>query len=389
MVQMDKKIKKDDSLLPSFNKVEISRSALRYNFRLCRKKAGAAGIMPMIKADGYGHGMLECARIFAAEGAAAFGVAEAREGVLLRQAGIEQPVFVVVGTVPESIPDLLRYRLTPVVVDADILPDLSRQAVELGITVGLHLKVDAGMGRQGFLPGEVPGLVRRIREMPGLSLAGIMAHFPMADALESPNTLAVFERFRGMIGEVADELPAGCCLHIANSGGLFHFNRTCLHMSRPGIALYGCYPEGEPHRPVAGDEELRPAMRFVTRVIQVREVPAGTGLGYGQTCITDRKTVLAVLPVGYEDGYLRKLSNRAQVLVHGRRAPVVGRVSMNLTLVDVTDVPGKVCRGDEVVLLGRQGEGSIGADEIASWMETISYEVLCLFGNLNDRCYVD
>jgi len=375
-------------LIPSFNRVEISRSALRHNFGLCRKKAGSAGIMPMIKADGYGHGMLECARIFAAEGAAAFGVAEAREGVLLRQAGIELPVFIVVGTVPEIIPDLLRYRLTPVVVDGDILPELSRQAGELGMTVGLHIKVDAGMGRQGCLPDEVPGLVRRIGETPALSLAGIMAHFPMADALDSPNTLAVFERFESMIREVAGELPAGCCLHIANSGGLFHFNRTCLQMSRPGIALYGCYPEGEPHRPVADNEELHPVMRFATRVIQVRKVAAGTGLGYGQTYTTGRDTVLAVLPVGYEDGYLRKLSNRAQVLVRGQRAPVVGRVSMNLTLVDVTDIQ-QVTRGDEVVLLGRQGEESIGADEIAAWMETISYEVLCLFGNLNDRYYVD
>jgi alanine racemase len=390
MVQMDTEITdRKASLLPSCNRVEISTSALRHNFRLCRKRAGGAGIMPMVKADGYGHGMIECARIFAAEGAAAFGVAEAREGVLLRQAGVEQPVFVLVGTVPEIIPDLLRHRLTPVVVDGEILPDLARQAVELGMTVGLHLKVDAGMGRQGILPGEVPGLVRRIRETPGLSLEGIMAHFPMADALESPNTLAVFERFQGMVREVADELPVGCCLHIANSGGIFHFNRTCLHMSRPGIALYGCYPEGEPHRPLGGHDALLPAMRFVTRVVQVREVPAGTGLGYGHTFTTSRKTVLAVLPVGYEDGYLRVLSNRAKVLVRGQRARVVGRVSMNLTLVDVTDIRGDVRRGDEVVLLGRQGDESIGADEIASWMETISYEVLCLFGNLNDRCYVD
>jgi len=275
------------------------------------------------------------------------------------------------------------------VVDGDILPDLSRQAVELGMTVGLHIKVDAGMGRQGCMPEEAPGLVRRIRETPALSLAGIMAHFPMADAPGSPNTLTVFARFESMIREVADDLPAGCCLHIANSGGLFHFNRTSLQMSRPGIALYGCYPEGEPHRPVLGDEGLRPAMRFVTRVIQVRKVPAGTGLGYGQTYTTGRNTVLAVLPVGYEDGYLRKLSNRAQVLVHGQRVPVVGRVSMNLTLVDVTDIRGEVVRGDEAVLLGRQGKESIGADEIASWMESISYEVLCLFGNLNDRYYVD
>jgi alanine racemase len=375
-------------MIPSLNRIEISRSALRHNFRICRQKAGRAWIMPMVKADGYGHGMVECARLFAGEGAAAFGVAEAREGVRLRQAGIELPVYVLVGMVPEVIPAVLQHRLTPVVVDNEILPALSRQALTVGLEVGLHIKVDAGMGRQGCLPFELPGLVRQVRALPGLRLEGILAHFPMADEVASANTLHVFDRFTGAIGEIAHELPAGCRLHIANSGGLFHFSRTSLDMARLGIALYGCYPEGEPHLFSEGDA-LLPAMRFSTRVIQVRTVAAGTGLGYGQTWTTTRTTRLAVLPVGYEDGYLRKLSNRAAVLVHGQRAPVVGRVSMNLTLADVTDIQEEVRQGDEVVLMGRQDEGMIGADEVASWMETISYEVLCLFGNLNDRIYVD
>lgn len=375
-------------MVPSLNRIEISRMALRHNFRICRQKAGRAWIMPMVKADGYGHGMVECARLFAGEGAAAFGVAEAREGVQLRQAGIELPVYVLVGMVPEVIPAVLQHRLTPVVVDGEILPALSRQALAAGREVGLHIKVDAGMGRQGCLPFELPELVRQVRALPGLRLEGILAHFPMADEVASANTLNVFDRFTGVIGEIAHELPSGCRLHIANSGGLFHFSRTSLDMARLGIALYGCYPEGEPHLFTEG-EVLLPAMRFSTRVIQVRTVPAGTGLGYGQTCTTTRTTRLAVLPVGYEDGYLRKLSNRAAVLVHGQRVPVVGRVSMNLTLADVTDIQGEVRQGDEVVLLGRQDEGMIGADEVASWMETISYEVLCLFGNLNDRFYVD
>ena len=375
-------------MVPSLNRIEISRSALRHNFRVCRQKAGQAWIMPMVKADGYGHGMVECARLFAGEGAAAFGVAEAREGILLRQAGIELPVYVLLGLVPEVIPAVLEHRLTPVVADGEILPELSRQALAAGLEVGLHLKVDAGMGRQGCLPIELPGLVRQVRELKGLRLEGIMAHFPMADEAASANTREVFARFTGAIVAISRDLPPGCRLHIANSGGLFHFSQTSLDMARLGIALYGCYPEGEPHLCSAGDA-LLPAMRFSTRVIQFRTVPAGTGLGYGQTFITTRSTRLAVLPVGYEDGYLRKLSNRALVLVHGQRAPVVGRVSMNLTLADVTDVRGEVRQGDEVVLLGRQGEGMIGADEVASWMETISYEVLCLFGNLNDRFYVD
>ncbi len=159
-------------------------------------------------------------------------------------------------------------------------------------------------------------------------------------------------------------------------------------MVRLGIALYGYYPDGQAGEAMASPPLLQPAMRFTTRVIQVRQVPAATGLGYNHLFTTTRPTTVAVLPVGYADGYLRLLSNRAQVLIHGRKAPVIGRISMNLTLVDITGIDG-VRVEDEVVLLGRQGDLHITADDIAAWMDTISYEVLCLFGNLNDRDYVD
>jgi len=376
-------------LSSSLNRVEISRAALRHNFRVCRKKAGHAAIMPMVKADAYGHGMLECARVFAAEGAAAFGVAEALEGAVLREAGFQHPIYVLVGVLPDAIGDILKYNLTPVIVDGDILPELSRQAAIKGTKLGLHIKIDAGMGRQGVLPEDVSALESRIKELPGLYLAGIMAHFPMADNLSSPNTLEVFKLFQRVAGGVAENSQVEFLMHIANSGGLFHFDATRMNMVRPGISLYGCYPEGEPHLVVEDDEQLQPAMKYMTRIIQVRTVPAGTGLGYGHTFITGRRTRLAVLPVGYEDGYLRCLSNKAEVLIHGRRVPVVGRVSMNLTLADITDAPNDIRQGDEAVLLGRQEAEIITADELASWMGTISYEVLCLFGNLNFRYYID
>ncbi len=344
--------------------------------------------MPMVKADGYGHGMIECASVFAAEGAAAFGVAEALEGAALREAGFHQPIFVLVGVLPETVRDILRYNLTPAIVDGEVLPELSCQAVLNGTDVGLHIKVDAGMGRQGCLPSAVPELVQQVQELPGLYLAGMMAHLPMADDIDSPNTMEVFNCFRKTVDGAGRKIPDECILHIANSGGLLFFDMAGMHMVRPGISLYGCYPDGRPHGGKEG-ETLQPVMKFTTRIIQVRTVPSGTRIGYGQTFTTGRQTELAVLPVGYEDGYLRSLSNRAEVLVHGRRAPVVGRVSMNLTVVDITDIRDNIRQGDEVVLLGGQGSENISADEIASWMDTISYEVLCLFGNLNDRCYVD
>jgi alanine racemase len=378
----------EKAFFTSLNRVEISRSALQHNFKLCSKMAGNAKIMPLVKADGYGHGMIECARLFAGEGADAFGVAEACEGRILREAGIKQPVFVLVGMVPDAISEMLDHRLTPIVVDGLLLMELSTQAENKGLEVGLHIKMDAGMGRQGCLPDELPEIVRQINKLPGVYLEGIMAHFPMADEPASTNTEEVFDRFQQIIAEVKTMLPGKCCLHIANSGGLFNFTSTTLNMARPGIALYGCFPDGNEHQGKDGKDGLKQAMRFVTKVIQVRSVPSGTGLGYGQTYRTSRQTVLAILPVGYEDGYLRRLSGRAEVLVCGQRAPVVGRISMNLTWVDVTDINGEVRRGDEAVLMGSQGEAIITADEVASWMDTISYEVLCLFGNLNDRYYV-
>lgn len=376
-------------LSTSLNRVEISRSALKHNLLLCRQKAEGAGIMPMVKADGYGHGMVECARIFAENDATAFGVAESCEGRVLRESGIVEPIYVLVGMMPETVQEMLEYNLTPVVVDGSMLEELSSQAGKKNSEVGLHLKMDAGMGRQGCLPEEVPDIVRKINALPGLRLDGIMAHFPMADEPTLNNTLIVFDRFQKAVAGVEEMLPRHCCLHIANSGGLFHFTSTALHMVRPGIALYGCSPDGNVQDQEEGEMTLQQVMRFVTRIIQIRSVPPGTGLGYGQTFVTSRPTTLAVLPVGYEDGYLRSLSGKAQVLVNGQRAPVVGRVSMNLALADVTDVKGNVDRGDEVVLMGRQGDEFISADEVASWMNTISYEVLCLFGNLNDRYYVD
>ena len=377
-------------MLKSLNRVEISRAALSHNFRVCRDQAGDASIMAMVKADGYGHGMIECARIFDREGAAAFGVAEVAEGVALRQAGLSRPVLVFIGLLPETVQTLLQYNLTPIVVDGRILPELSRQAERSGVEIGLHLKVDAGMGRLGCLPEGVPKLVREIKALPALRLDGLMAHFPMVDDLESDNTRRVLARFNALIESMAGSLAPGCCFHIANSGGLFHYAKSRMTMVRPGIALYGCYPTGAQCMASSlKNNQLKPAMRFLSRVIQVRTVPTGTGLGYGRIFTTSRRTTLAVLPVGYGNGYLRSLSNRAEVLIGEQRFPVVGRVSMNLTLVDVTDAEGAVEQGDEAVLLGSQGQEEITADEIASWMDTISYEVLCLFGNLNRRYYND
>ena len=373
----------------SLNRVQVSRSALVHNFEVCRRLAGGAAIMPLVKADGYGHGMVDCARIFAAQGAAAFGVAEAVEGVRLREAGIAQPILVLAGVIPQTLAVIVEANLTPVVVDQAMLPELSRLAGLRQTTLGVHVKLDAGMGRQGVLPADFVALAQAVQTTANLRLDGVMAHFPLADDRQSANSAQVLHTFVETTAALARLTSGKCRLHLANSGGLFYVAGACLDMVRPGIALYGYYPDGAAGRLTAASPLLQPAMRFSTRVIQVRQVPAGSGLGYSQLFTTVRPSTIAVLPVGYDDGYLRVLSNRAQVMIHGQRAPVVGRISMNLTLVDVTDLDASVQVGDEAVLLGRQGGEEIDADEIAAWMETISYEALCLFGKLNDRELVD
>jgi alanine racemase len=330
--------------------------------------------------------MIPCAAALEEAGADGFGVAEAVEGIDLRKSGIRAPILVLAGILPEVIPVLFEYRLTPALVDGSCLELLAREADRRDAHISVHLKVDAGMGRQGCRLAEVAGLVRRIADLPGLELGGIMAHFPMADDPDSESSDEITRVFLDQLGSCRDVLPRKLVLHLANSGGILYFPGSHQDMVRPGISLYGCYPDGGQGRDRAEEPRLQPVMRFSTRVIQVRELPANTGLGYGHIFTTTRPSRIALVPAGYEDGYLRCLSNRAQALVHGVRVPSVGRISMNLTMFDVTDVDG-VRAGDELVLLGRQGDEEIGADEVAGWMETINYEVLCLFGNLNRRVF--
>ncbi len=371
-------------MVESLNRVLVSRSALAHNFRVCAEKSGKVPILAMVKADAYGHGMVECARVFADSGARAFGVAEVAEGVLLRQSGIREPVFILAGLLPEFLETVIEYELTPVLVDGGMVDALAAVSLARGKKVHVHLKVDAGMGRQGCRLDQVPAVVGKIISHDSLHLAGIMAHFPMADDPVHGNSERVLNDFLNLITTLRPLRLQDCRCHIANSGGIFSVDGAELDMVRPGISLYGYGADGL--EPGMTNGRLRPAMSFVSRILQVREVPAGTGLGYGHIYTTAKTTRLAVLPVGYEDGYLRALSNRAEVLVRGRRAPVVGRISMNLTLVDVSQVP-EAQAGDEVVLLGSQGNERISADEIAGWLDTISYEVLCLFGHCNTREY--
>ncbi|OQX15266.1 MAG: alanine racemase [Desulfobulbaceae bacterium A2] len=372
----------------SCNQVTVTREALRHNLAQIRRRAGSAGVMAMVKADAYGHGMIETARVCAAEGVEAFGVAELGEAIVLRRAGIAQEIIVLLGLWPENATAFPAHGLTPVLLDATMIAPLAAAAAAAGIVQPLHVKVDAGMGRCGLAPGDIPALLARIAAEPWLRCTGLMAHLPSSEDAAATSTARVRGEFLALLRSLGLAETAGFQRHLANSGGIFHMPGQGLSLVRPGISLYGYHPDGARGTARLRGEgiELRPAMRCATRVIQVKEVGVGAGLGYGHTHVTRRPTTLAVLPIGYDDGYLRDCSNRAQVLLHGCRAPVLGRVSMNSILVDVTDIAG-VAVGDEAVVLGRQGDDCVSADELAAWMDTISYEVLCLLGNRNARRY--
>lgn len=367
----------------SLNKIIIDASALQANFRILQQRVGPdISIMAMIKANAYGHGMTQTARIFSRAGCGSFAVTKIQEGMELRRAGITGQIFILLGFQASEEQLFFDYDLTPVIFDYQAMKLLSQAAVRQNKKMAVHLKVDCGMGRLGFMPAELPEFMARLHDFPGITLAGIMSHFPLADDPASPCTMEMHQRFQKACN-LPDQPNLVFC-HIANSGAALYFPETCHDMVRLGISLYGYYPGGTKGREGDGGERLIPAMSFTTQVIQVKSVPAGTGISYGHSFITGRETRIAVLPVGYADGYLRALSNKAQVLIKGQRAKIVGRICMNLCMADVTDIPG-VEPGEPVILLGSQGIETITADEIAGWMGTISYEVLCLFGNSNER----
>ncbi len=369
-------------MIPSYNQVVVDRKALLANYRLLHRKGIPAQFLAMVKADGYGHGMVECSQFLHGQGCTIFGVAELGEAVTLRQSGITSQIFCLIEFLPEYADTIIEYDITPIVFNSRAIEALSRVAEKRLKKVGVHLKVDCGMSRLGVTLHEVSTIVNQINKLPGIFLEGIASHFPCSDDTlsdDTEKTNAIFEVSIEQAGKSASLIR-----HIANSGATLYFPATHRDMVRCGISLYGYYPDGEHEEKEAG---LQPVMAFKSRVIQVKKLPVGTGIGYGHTFTTKKITRLAVIPVGYEDGYSRLLSNSGEVLIRGERAPIRGRVCMNLCMVDVTEIEN-VETGDEVVLLGKQGDEHISANQIAMHSDTISYEVLCMIGNNNQRLYI-
>ncbi len=359
---------------PTFCHIDVG--ALSWNFRQARKKiAAGVKILSVVKADAYGHGASRVARVLENEGSDAFGVATVEEGVELRQAGIRAPVLVLAGIYAGQSEEVAQNRLTPVICDLEMLRQVEAAVLRRGRTLNFHLKVDTGMGRIGLLASEIDSWLPSLREVRALRLEGVLSHFSQAESVSGEYTQSQLESFLSLLERLKEEGHEPSVVHMANSAAVITLPRAHFSLVRPGLLLYGIYPS--PH--MTGIIELKPVLSWKTRILQVKKVPHSSRISYRGTFVTQRESLIATLPVGYADGYNRLLSNRGEVLVHQQRAPIVGAVCMDLTMVDVTAIRN-VKQGDEVVLVGKQGEQSISVDEMATWANTIPYEILTSIG---------
>jgi len=360
----------------------IDAGALRHNFLQLRAALpSTTAILAVVKADGYGHGATLVTPVLERAGADWLGVATVEEGIEIRTAGARTPILVLTGAASGDVPALIEHRLSVAVLHRDMVRDLASRLGAQRLPV--HIKVDTGMGRLGVLPADVPELVTELQRAGCFDIEGIFSHFGNADGVTRDYSDYQLRGFRQAVDAVTAAGVRPRWIHIANSAAVLSRADTHWSLVRPGIALYGVPPAS-----ATAPSGLRPAMRLVTKIVQLKRVPSEFPVSYGQTFVTRRPSVLAVLPVGYADGYARALSNRAAVLVHGRRAPVVGAVCMDLTIVDVTDIEG-VQLGDEVVLWGRQNGAEISVAEVADWQGSISYEVLTRVGKRVPRILED
>lgn len=365
---------------------EINLDNLVHNFRITKAAVAGAAIMAAVKADAYGHGAIECARALEAAGVDWFGVALPEEGLLLREAGISTPILCLAGYWDGQEESLTAHRLTPVMFRLESLHKLNRQAQTAGRNIDYHLKIDTGMGRLGVPFSELDDFLDGVAQFDNLHLDGVMTHFASAD---DGNQRAFTERqislFDGAIESIRSRGHKPAWIHAAASAGALAYPAGRFNLVRPGGVLYGLWRDVI--NPLTPPLDWRPVMSVHTKVVLVKTVPAGTPIGYGGTFITSRETRIATIAIGYEDGLSRRLSNCGQVAVRGQLAPIVGRVSMDLTLIDVTDVED-IAVDDSVVIIGSQAEARTTAEGVAALLGTISYEVTCGISDRVPRVYL-
>jgi alanine racemase len=371
---------------------EVSLGALRQNFRTIQQHLGkGVTICAVVKADAYGHGAVECSRALEEQGATWLGVTSLDEAIPLREAGTRGRILLFTGFWRGEEEELVRLKLVPTVWEPEQIELLEKAASAFAVRHPIHLKIDTGMGRLGVAPENLPKICSALKSSPHLIVEGLSTHLASSEVLDAPSVqeqLQIFEEARRFLSNEAIEPQL---IHVANTGAVISRRESWNNMVRPGVALYGYYlPFERAGREVTGAGlrlAVKPVLTWKTRILSLRNVRANQALGYGGIYVTKAPARIAVLPVGYADGFNRALSSRGRVIIREHYAPIVGRISMDLTLVDVTGLPG-VTVGDEVILLGTSDGLSVDASEHASLSNTVLYEVLCGISKRVPRRYV-
>ena len=363
---------------------EIDLDAIAYNYRAIKSRLSrGTNILAVIKANAYGYGMVEVARRLVKEKILYLGVACVDEAITLRRAGVRTPILVLSSIMPEEVKEALIYDLTLTVCDRDLAAEIDRAARRLNKFAAVHVKVDTGMGRLGVWYDEADRLIEKILGFKNVVLEGIFTHFAAANEEDVTYTIQQIENFK-RLATLLDIKGADIkYAHAANSAGAILYKDSHFNMVRPGLMLYGLYPNEK----IAKTVKLKPALSLKTRIIFLKHTPAGRSISYGRTHTTSKDTIIATLPIGYADGLNRHLSNRGEAIVRGKRVPIVGRICMDHTMIDVGHVKG-VKAGDEVVIIGSQGKETITVEDIARLLDTIPYEVVCWISARVPRVYI-
>ena len=361
--------------------VKIDLDAIAANFAAVKQKAGVP-VMAVVKADAYGHGAIQVARLLR-EQCAFFGVSSILEALELRQAGLDEPILILGRTPVSAFPHAVKENIRPTIFHYADAVALSQEAQRQGKTAFFHLAVDTGMGRIGFQPtAEAAEVCAQIVKLPGIRAEGLFSHFATADCEDLSKAQAQAEKFEGfcaMLEALGVQIPM---YHMDNSAGLMNFQNH-YGMVRSGIITYGLYPSAQVDPKLLS---IRPALQWLSRVTHVKKLSAGCPISYGGTFVTNRETLVATVPVGYADGYRRSLSSKFYVLIHGKKAPILGRICMDQMMVDVTDIPG-VELDDTVTLVGRDGDEEITVEAIAAAADSFNYEFICGISRRVPRIY--
>jgi alanine racemase len=363
---------------------EIDLDAIAWNVQSIRQFIGEGiELFAVVKANAYGHGSIPVSQAALLAGASRVAVHRLVEALELRDGGIQAPILLMGYTPPDGASVVVDKSLTPSVISTEFAEALSRRAQAKGVSVPVHIKVDTGMSRYGVMPSEVVAFARQLKRLPGILLEGIFTHFATADWLDQRYTLQQLDVFNQVLSELKAAGIQIPLVHVANSAGLAARRESYFSAVRPGLLLYGLPPSSEWPAPF----ELKPTLTVKSRVSRVADLPAGSAVSYGRTYIAAQPTRAALIPVGYGDGYPRALSNRASVLIHGQRAPIIGRVCMDQFVVDIAGIEN-VRQDDEVVLIGRQGDETISVQELADMEGTIQHEIIARLSARLVRVYL-